>query len=66
VTVSLALLWIIPGTLVALALVGWLIAATLSGLRGQEPFETNPGDMLRRIKDLEDRVARLEREHSGQ
>ncbi len=58
---SMALV-VVASTIVALALIAWLVLATLSGLRGREPFETNPGEMLRRIKDLEARVERLERE----
>ncbi len=60
-----ALVYVIPGTIIALALIVWLILATTSGLRGQEPFESHPGTLLRRIRELEERVERLERGDSG-
>lgn len=46
---------------VSLALIAWLIIATLGGLRGREPYETDPGTLMRRVKALEERVERLER-----
>lgn len=60
-----ALLFVIPITLIALALIAWLIFATVAGLRGREPFESHPGELLRRVKELEERVANLEAERRG-
>lgn len=61
-----ALVYVIPATIIALAVIAWLIFATVSGLRGQEPFESHPGELLQRVKELEERVERLERAQGGQ
>jgi len=42
-----------------------MMVTTMAGLRGREPFETNPGELLRRVKELEERVEQLERRQRG-
>ena len=63
--IGAALLFVVPVTLIGLGLIAWLIFATVSGLRGNEPFESHPGAMLNRIKELEARVAHLEAQQGG-
>ncbi len=58
-------LMVVAGTVVCLALIAWMMVTTMAGLRGREPFETNPGELLRRIKELEERVEQLERRQRG-
>ena len=59
-TSGTVLLFVVPGTLIGLALIAWLIITTVSGLRGQEPFESHPGDLLRRVRELEELLVELE------
>ncbi|NSW56632.1 MAG: hypothetical protein HPY44_11490 [Armatimonadetes bacterium] len=62
---NLQVLMVIAGTVVCLALIAWLMLTTMAGLRGREPFETSPGELLRRVRELEDRVEQLERRQRG-
>lgn len=62
---SINVLMVVAGTVVCLALIAWMMVTTMAGLRGREPYETNPGELMRKVKDLEQRVEQLERQQRG-